>query len=183
MFLLTAALCVPALLALLAIGRGPHARQQTTTQLLDWPGLRRLFADRRLLVFAVCVLLFHLSNAAMLPLAGAAVTMRAGDFANLIIAACIVVPQGGGGAVLALGRAQAALLGRRPLLLLGWASLPLRGVLLAVLPGAVAAGRRPVDERHQCRGVRRDAAAARGRHHARHVAFQSVHGRCWGLAM
>ena len=30
-FLLTAALCVPALLALLAIGRGPHARQQTTT--------------------------------------------------------------------------------------------------------------------------------------------------------
>jgi MFS family permease len=135
-FLLTAALCVPALLALLAIGRGPHARQQTTTQLFDWPGLRRLFTNRQLLAFAVCVLLFHVSNAAMLPLLGATVTMRTGTFANLIIAACIMVPQ----AVVALcspwvGR-SAASLGRRPVLLLGWAALPLRGVLLAVLPGA-----------------------------------------------
>ena len=135
-FLLTAALCVPALLALLAIGRGPHARQQTTTQLFDWPGLRRLFTNRQLLAFAVCVLLFHMSNAAMLPLLGATVTMRTGTFANLIIAACIMVPQ----AVVALcspwvGR-SAASLGRRPVLLLGWAALPLRGLLLAVLPGA-----------------------------------------------
>ncbi len=81
-------------------------------------------------------MLFHLSNAAMLPLAGAAVTMRAGNFANLIIAACIVVPQ----LVVALlspwvGRA-AERFGRKRLLLLGWGALPLRGVLLAVLPGA-----------------------------------------------
>ena len=103
--------------------------------MFDWPGLRKLFTDRRLLVFAVCVALFHLSNAATLPLAGAAVTMRAGQYANLIIAACILVPQ----AIVALlspwvGR-QASVIGRRPLLLLGWASLPLRGLLLAVLPG------------------------------------------------
>ena len=134
-FLLTAALCVPALVALLAIGRGPHARRQTTIRPFDWPGLRQLFADPHLHVFAVCVLLFHLSNAAMLPLVGATVTMRAGDFANLIVAACIMVPQG----VVALcspavGR-NAARLGRRPVLLLGWAALPLRGLLLAVLPG------------------------------------------------
>jgi MFS family permease len=134
-FVLTAVLCVPALIALSGIGRGAHARRQTTTRMLDWPGLRKLFSDRRLLVFAVCVGLFHLSNAAMLPLAGAAVTMRAGQYANLIIAACILVPQ----AIVALlspwvGR-QASVIGRRPLLLLGWASLPLRGLLLAVLPG------------------------------------------------
>jgi hypothetical protein len=133
-FLLTAALCVPALVSLLAIGRGQHARQQTTIQPFDWPGLRRLFADRRLHAFAACVLLFHLSNAAMLPLVGAAVTMRTGDLANAIIAACIMVPQG----VVALcspsvGR-SATSLGRRPVLLLGWAALPLRGLLLAVLP-------------------------------------------------
>ena len=47
-----------------------------------------------------------------------------------------MVPQG----VVALcspwvGRSAAAL-GRRPVLLLGWAALPLRGLLLAVLPGA-----------------------------------------------
>jgi MFS family permease len=112
-FVLTALFCVPALIALSGIGRGAHARRQTTTRMLDWPGLRKLFSDRRLLVFAVCVALFHLSNAAMLPLAGAAVTMRAGQYANLIIAACILVPQ----AIVALlspwvGR-QASVIGRR----------------------------------------------------------------------
>jgi MFS family permease len=135
-FLLTAALCVPALVSLLAIGRGEHARQQTTAKIFDWQGLRRLFTHRPLLAFAGAVVLFHLSNAAMLPLVGAAVTMRAGAFANLIIAACIVIPQ----VVVALcspavGRG-AAVLGRRPILLLGWCALPMRGFLLAVLPGA-----------------------------------------------
>jgi MFS family permease len=135
-FLLTAALCVPALIALWWIEAGVHARTQTTSGVLDIPGLKRMIADRRLLIFAGCVMLFHLSNAAMLPLAGAAVTMRAGNFANLIIAACIVVPQ----IVVALlspwvGRA-AERLGRRKVLLLGWGALPLRGLLLAVLPGS-----------------------------------------------
>jgi MFS family permease len=134
-FWLTAALCVPALAALTAIGRGAHARQQTTARPLDWQGLGKLFRDRRLLIFGACVVLFHLSNAAMLPMAGAAVTMRAGNLGNLIIGACIVVPQ----AVVALaspwiGR-RAAVSGRRPMLLLGWLALPVRGVLLAVLPG------------------------------------------------
>jgi MFS family permease len=93
-----------------------------------------LLTDRRLLVFAACVALFHLSNAAMLPIAAGEVTQLEGTRASLIIAACIVVPQG----VVALlspwvGR-TAERHGRRPLLLLGWASLPLRGVLLALLP-------------------------------------------------
>jgi MFS family permease len=135
-FVLTAALCVPALLSLLAIGRGEHARQQTTVRMFDWQGLRRLFTNRPLLIFAGAVVLFHLSNAAMLPLVGATVTMRAGTYANLIIAACIVVPQ----IVVALcspavGRG-AERIGRRPILLLGWCALPARGFLLAVLPGA-----------------------------------------------
>ena len=135
-FLLTAALCVPALVALWSIRAGQHARTQTTSRVMDVAGLKRLLADRRLLIFGLCVMLFHLSNAAMLPLAGAAVTMRAGHFANLIIAACIVVPQ----FVVAIvspwvGRA-AERIGRRRLLLLGWGALPVRGLLLAVLPGS-----------------------------------------------
>jgi predicted MFS family arabinose efflux permease len=134
-FWLTAGLCVPALLALAAIGSGTHDRRQTTARVLDWQGLCKLFRDRRLLIFGGCVVLFHLANAAMLPLAGSAVTMRAGNLGNLIIGACIVVPQ----AVVALtspwvGR-QAAAVGRRQMLLLGWLALPVRGVLLAVLPG------------------------------------------------
>jgi MFS family permease len=135
-FWLTAALCVPALAALMAIGRGGHARRQTTARGFDKQGLRALLFDRRLLVFCGCVALFHLSNAAMLPMAAAAVTMRAGRFASLIIAACIVVPQG----VVALASPWVGRLamsrGRRPVLLLGWAALPLRALLLAVLPGS-----------------------------------------------
>ncbi len=135
-FWLTAGLCVPALVSLAWIAPGGHASQQTTSQPFEWSGLRRLFSDRRLLIFGLCVLLFHLANAAMLPLAGAAVTMRAGEIANLIIAACIMVPQG----IVALispwvGRAAAGH-GRRPVLLLGWLALPVRGVLLALLPGS-----------------------------------------------
>jgi predicted MFS family arabinose efflux permease len=135
-FVLTAALCVPAVAALWLIRAGPHARTQTTSRGLDWPGLRQMLTDRRLMIFAVCVVLFHLSNAAMLPLAGSEITMRAGDFANVIIAACIVVPQ----FVVALfspwvGR-MAQQVGRRRMLLLGWGVLPLRGLLLAVLPGS-----------------------------------------------
>ncbi len=135
-FVLTAILCVPALFALWAIGPGPHAREQTTSGVLDLSGLRRLLADRRLVIVCLCVMLFHLSNAAMLPLAASTVTMRAGRYANLIIAACIVVPQ----IIVALfspwvGRA-AERIGRRRLMLLGWGALPVRGLLLAVLPGS-----------------------------------------------
>jgi MFS family permease len=135
-FLLTAALCVPALFALWSIGAGPYSRAQTTSPAMDISGLKRLLGDRRLLIFGICVMFFHLSNAAMLPLAGAAVTMRAGHFANLIIAACIVVPQ----LIVAMlspwvGRA-AQRIGRKRLLIVGWGALPLRGLLLAVLPGS-----------------------------------------------
>jgi MFS family permease len=135
-FVLTALLCIPALLSLFAIGRGPHARDQTTAEPFDWPGLKLLFSDRRLLAFAACILLFHLSNAAMLPLIGAEITMRSGDFANVIIAACIVVPQGVVAIISPWVGHRAALSGRRPMLLLGWSALPLRGLLLLVLPGA-----------------------------------------------
>src|SRR5208283_4701767 len=90
--------------------------------------------DRRLLAFVACAVLFHLSDSAMLPIAAGELTKQQGTHASLIIAACIVVPQ----AVVTLlspwvGR-TAERLGRRPMLLLGWAALPVRGVLLAVLP-------------------------------------------------
>src|SRR5262249_39822652 len=110
-------------------------RQRRDGAGIDWPGLRRLFTDRRLLVFIACIVMFHLSNAAMLPVAAAEITRRMGDSADLVIAACIFLRQ----AVVALispwvGR-QAEADGRRPMLLLGWAALPLCGFLMASLPG------------------------------------------------
>jgi len=134
-FWMTAALGIPALLALWRISPSSAVYAQPTARGPDWRGLRVLFTDRRLLAFGMCALLFHLSNAAMLPLAAAAVTKQAGDLANLIIAACIMVPQ----AVVAIASpwigAHANRWGRRPILLIGWGVLPVRAVLLALLPG------------------------------------------------
>jgi MFS family permease len=67
----------------------------------------------------------------MLPLVGSMLTLRASETATALIAACIVVPQ----VVLAVsgpavGRA-AERWGRRPLLLIGFAALPVRGLLFA----------------------------------------------------
>ena len=93
----------------------------------------RLLKNRRLLAFAGCAALFHLANAAILPIAAGAVTKRAGGEATLIIAACIVSPQ----IVTALlspavGRAAESW-GRRPVLLLGFSAVPIRGLLLALV--------------------------------------------------
>jgi MFS family permease len=132
-FFVTAALCLPAL-ATLPFIEGHQVDPPAGRPRTDWRGLAALLLDRRLLVFALCVVLFHLSNAAMLPLAAGVVTMREGTHASLIIAACIMVPQ----AAVALlspwvGR-SADRMGRRTMLLLGWVALPLRGVLMAFLP-------------------------------------------------
>ena len=95
-------------------------------------GLRMLLRDRRLFGFATCVIFFHLANAGMLPLAAGQVTREAGNLAELVIAACILVPQILG-AMLSpwIGR-WAGHYGRRPIMLVAFAAVPLRGALLAV---------------------------------------------------
>ena len=142
-FLLTAALALPALLALRAI------RQENPTVHPDAAGCLPehaeaksspmiLLRDPRVLVFAACVLLYQLSSAAMLPVAANEMTRLVGKRANLVIAAFIVVPQ----IVVALasptiGRA-AERFGRRKLLLLGWAQLPVRAALFALISNPIA---------------------------------------------
>jgi len=130
-FLFGAALTIPALAALKSLraaDRTPlrvRLRAQSVAQ--SW----RFMTDRRLIAFAICTALFHLANAAMLPVTAAAVTKRAGSEAGLVIAACIIGPQ----LITALLSPWAGLAaeawGRRPVLLLGFSSLPIRGILLA----------------------------------------------------
>ena len=88
---------------------------------------------RPLLIFAGCVMLFHLANAAMLPLMGSVVTMRSSQWATVLIAACIVVPQLVVAALSPWVGRRAQIWGRRPLLLLGFAALPIRGLLFATV--------------------------------------------------
>jgi MFS family permease len=135
-FILTALLTLPALIALVPLsGIGdapppaPPCRQGEATRKTRTAAV---LADRRLLIFAVCVMLFTLANAALLPLAASVLTKRASGNANLLIAACIVLPQLVVALVSpALGQ-LAATRGRRWVLLVGFAMLPLRGVLFAL---------------------------------------------------
>jgi MFS family permease len=138
-FLFAAMLGIPALAALRTLRQAdlpamPRCRQESNSPSMQEGGRPwRPLYDWRLLAFAGCAGLFHLANAAMLPIAAAAVTKRAGGGASLIIAACIVGPQIVT-AVLSpwVGRA-AELWGRRPTLLLGFSAVPIRGLLLALV--------------------------------------------------
>jgi hypothetical protein len=138
-FIVTVLLLVPALIALRSIadseidperahGAPPHRKA-------DKPRIKpgALMHNRPLLIFAGCLLLFHLANAAMLPLVGSAVTMRSAHWATVIIAACIVVPQLIVAALSPWVGRRAQIWGRRPLLLLGFAALPIRGLLFAAV--------------------------------------------------
>jgi MFS family permease len=152
-FFLTAALALPALVALnmihhemapvvprmkkAAAKAGASIAEAVSAAGAERPeSLRDLVRDPRLLTFAACVVLFHLSNAAMLNLAAGEVTAHMGDNVQLVIAACIIVPQ----FIVAglspwVGR-QAQNWGRRPVLILGFAALPLRALLFAAVSSA-----------------------------------------------
>lgn len=88
-----------------------------------------LLRDRTLLTLAACCALFHLANAAMLPLVGQKLSHTSPALATTLTAACIVAAQ--------LVMVPAAMLvgrraddwGRRPLLLAGFLILPIRGLL------------------------------------------------------
>lgn len=145
-FWLTALLMVPGLVALLAIRKTELLPQAPERPARDaraagaqgrtgfWRDVAALLRDRRVFLFAACVALFHLSNAALLPLAASEVTRSAGSMANLLVAGCVVVPQ----LLVALfspyvGRA-ADRIGHRPVLMVGFLAVALRAFLLA-LPG------------------------------------------------
>jgi predicted MFS family arabinose efflux permease len=138
-FLVTFILAVPTLLALSRIrenevdatrAHGAVVREVPDAKATSIAGLVR---QRPLLIFAASVLLLQLANAAMLPLMAGVVTTRSSQWAPVLIAACIVVPQ----AIVALTSPSVGRLaqswGRRPLLLLGFAALTMRGLLFATV--------------------------------------------------
>lgn len=138
-FLVTFLLAIPTLIALSRIRENevdirrchgempPEAADRGDTNI--W----HLIRQRPLIVFALSVLLLQLANAAMMPLMASAVTARSSQWATVLVAACIIVPQ----AIVALlsptvGR-KAQLWGRRPLLLIGFGALTIRGLLFATV--------------------------------------------------
>jgi MFS family permease len=136
-FVVTVLLLGPALFALRRIApaeidperaHGSPPRRRTSKPPAK---LSDLVHNRPLLIFAGCLLLFHLANAAMLPLMGSVVTMRSARWATVLIAVCIIVPQLLVATMSPWIGHQAQIWGRRPLLLIGFAALPIRGLLFA----------------------------------------------------
>ncbi len=95
-------------------------------------GLKVLLANRPLFIFAVCCALFHLANAAMLPLVSQKLAQINLRMATPLTSACIVAAQLVMIPMAMLVGSKADTWGRKPILLAGFLILPLRGVLYVV---------------------------------------------------
>jgi MFS family permease len=95
-------------------------------------GLSVLLTSRPLLIFAACVLLFHLANAAMLPLVGQKLALQDKNLGTSLMAACIVAAQIVMVPMAMLVGVKAGTWGRKPLFLAALAILPVRGTLYTV---------------------------------------------------
>src|SRR5438309_3890576 len=100
----------------------------------DGAGLTRVLADHRLIVFALSVVLFHLANAAMLPLAGQRLSVGHAKAAPLYMAICIIAAQLVMTLVASPASRFAGTLGRKRVFLVALGVLPLRGLLFALNP-------------------------------------------------
>ena len=107
----------------------------------DRNGLRVVLSNRPLLTFTLAITLFHFSNAAMLPLLGETLSKGDARTGAPFIAACIITAQLVMTPVALLVGRYADVWGRKPLLLVGFAALPLRGVLYTLVrdPAALVA--------------------------------------------
>ncbi|MBW6396418.1 MFS transporter [Roseomonas sp. HJA6] len=110
-----------------ARGLSHHDAGQAEDEPSAW---QTLLTSGPLLVFAGLMACFHLANAAMLPTVGQKLTHIVGkDHATSLIAACIVAAQCVMVPVAMLAGAKADAWGRKPLFLLAFGVLALRGVL------------------------------------------------------
>jgi MFS family permease len=133
-FYLTAALTLPALVALLPLRRvaiaGPDLLAPPAQPGQGRAQFLRVLADRRLLIFCACAMLFTFANAPMLMLMSGTMTAKVGN-PSLLVAACIVLPQ----IIVAASSPAVGRLaeqrGRRVALLIGFSMLPVRGLLFA----------------------------------------------------
>lgn len=92
-------------------------------------GLGVLLHNRSLLIFAACAVAFHFANAAMLPLVGQKLALANEKLGTSLMAICIVAAQAVMVPVAMLVGAKADVWGRKPIFLVAFAVLALRGLL------------------------------------------------------
>jgi predicted MFS family arabinose efflux permease len=100
-----------------------------------------LFKDRPLLIFLACAVMFHFANAAMLPLLGEMLAKGQGRSSMMFMSACVVTTQLVIVFLASWAGRKAGDWGRKPLLLMAFGVLPIRGVLytLTANTGALVA--------------------------------------------
>jgi predicted MFS family arabinose efflux permease len=148
-FYLLAAMSIASLVSVLAIpereidhdlARGLHddaqERPSASSQGEAPSGVRVLLTCRPLLIFAACAVLFHMANAAMLPLVGQKLALQDKNLGTSLMSVCIVAAQIVMVPMALLAGAKADSWGRRPLFLAGFLILPLRGVLYTLSDNA-----------------------------------------------
>jgi len=92
-------------------------------------GIRQLLQNRPLLIFLVCAVMFHFANAAMLPLLGEMLAKGKGRASMMFMSACVVTTQFVITLLAAWTGRKAGTWGRKPLLLIAFGVLPIRGIL------------------------------------------------------
>jgi predicted MFS family arabinose efflux permease len=132
-FFFVAVCAIPAILTLLAIRPDEidYERARGAKEGDDGKaaGARALLEDRPLLIFLVCAVMFHFANAAMLPLLGEMLAKGQGRASMMFMSACVVTTQLVITLIASWSGRKAGSWGRKPLLLIGFGALPIRGVL------------------------------------------------------
>jgi MFS family permease len=137
-FVAAAILCIPALIALGRIRADEidYVRARNATkrdQSIDLQRITELAKNRNLLLFAGCLVLFQFSNASMSPLVSQNLAQSKLAWSPLLVAGLIIGPQ----IIVALLAPWigywSELWGRKPFLLVGFATEALRGLLFAVV--------------------------------------------------
>lgn len=141
-FMVTTILVIPALAALFMIKTGDHIDPHDDHPALKHPRQRehwpwQIFAEPALHVFAVAAVLFQLANAALLPLALSELT-RHQNTPEFLVSATIIVPQIITALLAARTGNPAQSRGRRCVLIVGFAAVPLRALLFATAPDAIS---------------------------------------------
>ena len=141
-FFFVVALAVPTIFVLLLIrpgeidyevARGANEGEKVGKAESVWV----LFKDRPLVLFLVCAVMFHFANAAMLPLLGELLAKGQGRSSMLFMSACVVTTQFVITLIASWSGRKAGTWGRKPLLLIAFAVLPIRGVLYTLTANTV----------------------------------------------
>ena len=133
-FFFVAACAVPTILVLLLIRPGEIdyelARGATDGEKgAKVESVEVLFWERPLVLFLGCAVMFHFANAAMLPLLGEMLAKGHGRSSMMFMSACVVTTQFVITLIASWSGRTAGTWGRKPLLLIAFGVLPIRGVL------------------------------------------------------